>query len=112
MKVKSSIGGLAFLLVVFLHAQGFCCGGGYVPMPYIPTSSGGVNTPSTQGSFFLIEKGSSSEMFDVKKLHPLFRNIHQTGNERKSRAGSPIADSVSGGVKENKSPVLNLHSIH
>ncbi|MBN1129933.1 MAG: hypothetical protein JXA71_13150 [Chitinispirillaceae bacterium] len=115
-----------FLLCLYAPSSG--CGGGYVPLPYIPTSSGNINTPTTRGSFFLIEKGSAGEMFDIKKLQPLFRNIQQSGNDRKIHADRKKVRADSGSVARSDRagpdtaraaqattqgvPVLNLHSIH
>ena len=118
----------ALLVVLACCGSAFCCGGGFVPMPYIPSNTGNISTPSSKGSFFLIEKGSTTELFDVNKLQPVFRNIHMSGNERivhaktlakKSDAGQTAsgnarpADSASvTGTQAKTASVLNLHLIH
>ncbi len=114
------------ILIVLLNFSSLqSCGGGVVP--YVPTQSGA--TGSSSGQFFLMEKGVATEMFDVKKLQPLFRNIVLSGNERKlnKKMGKIIEknkktreqDSTqSKNTKHNISsgdstlPVLNLHRLH
>lgn len=101
------------------------CGGGVVP--YVPTQSGASN--SSKGQFFLVDKSAATDMFDVKKLQPLFRNIVLTGNERNvtklnkkltGKKSNEIAqDSVrSRGIQsvepssDSIVPILNLHRLH
>lgn len=118
---------LFFCFIFFIASHTFCCGGGVVP--YIPTQSGASNT--TSGQLFLLEKGASVEMFDVKKLQPLFRSIVLSGNERKLKKdmekivskNQKTADkdstktiqednAISKHDHKNAIPVLNLHRIH
>ncbi len=104
----------------------YSCGGGVVP--YVPTSSGAGGSTSS-GSFFLLEKGVAVEMFDVKKLQPLFRNIVLSGNERKvhrnmgkvlakyqttsKQDSTAMKNSVHGAeISDSTLPVLNLHRLH
>ncbi|MBN2038133.1 MAG: hypothetical protein JW768_15435 [Chitinispirillaceae bacterium] len=115
------------LMVGALCTSGICCGGGYIPLPYVPTASGNITTSSSHGSFYLIEKGSANDLFDVKKLQPLFHHIHTSGNKRKSagkmkkaRKTGPagtVANSTDSSIvahddSNEAKPVLNLHSIH
>lgn len=114
------------LVVLFTVFAVYSCGGGVVP--YVPTQSGASGS-STSGSFFLMEKGVAVDMFDVKKLQPLFRNIVLSGNERKvnkklkrairKKKRETAQDSLNtNNVKHNVMhsdstlPVLNLHRIH
>ncbi len=114
-------------LVLFCAARVFSCGGGVVP--YVPTQSGAGG--GSTGQFVLMEKGVAVDMFDVKKLQPLFRNIILTGNERKSREAeirrtkdpaktektqdqsdtTAITEDQSGSSRE-PAPVLNIHRLH
>lgn len=117
---------VTMIILYFGFYTVFGCGGGVVP--YVPTQSGASGS-STSGSFFLMEKGVAVDMFDVKKLQPLFRNIVLSGNERKinKKMGRVIkknkketaSDSSNiSNVKHNllhsdsTLPVLNLHRIH
>jgi hypothetical protein len=76
-----------------------------------------------------MEKGVAVDMFDVKKLQPLFRNIVLSGNERKINKKMAKAieknkkelarDSTQTGTvqhghtsSDSTLPVLNLHRIH
>lgn len=97
----------------------YSCGGGVVP--YVPAQSG--TTSSSSGQFFLMEKGVATDMFDVKKLQPLFRNIVLSGNERKEhkslkqrskeeKNSRKITDSTNVSFDEEPLPVLNLHRLH
>ncbi len=114
------------ILVSFAAYSVYSCGGGVVP--YVPTQSGASGS-SSSGSFFLMEKGVAVDMFDVKKLQPLFRNIVLSGNERKihkkmgkvikKKKKETVQDSSEvNTVKHNEMhsdstlPVLNLHRIH
>ena len=122
-KLESSI---VILLCVLMYAScAFGCGGGvmpYVPSEYIP-EKGQTSSGSAKGQFFLfINKGVTTDMFDVKQLQPVFRNIVLTGNERKDRSSkkedsSTPEDSSKVTEKEEKKekesiPVLNLHRLH
>jgi hypothetical protein len=112
------------VLVSFAAYSVYSCGGGVVP--YVPTQSGASGS-STSGSFFLMEKGVAVDMFDVKKLQPLFRNIVLSGNERKINKkmakaieknkkervqDSTEADNIRHTESDSTLPVLNLHRIH
>jgi hypothetical protein len=74
-----------------------------------------------------MEKGVAVDMFDVKKLQPLFRNIVLSGNERKINKkmakaieknkkervqDSTEADNIRHTESDSTLPVLNLHRIH
>ena len=117
----------ALTLCMALKALG--CGGGMVP--YVPTQTGASGGSSTQptGQFYLLEKGVTYDLFDVKKLQPLFRNIILSGNERKTRvygarrrlrtktadrdtlSTAATKDSVATKADAAK-PVLNIHRLH
>jgi hypothetical protein len=118
---------LAFILILGSMYAAFCCGGGYVAMPYIPAGGTGNANASSKGSFFIIDKGTVNSMFDVKTLQPLFRNVHMSGNERtnmdKIRNNQRTFDSRMSGTNSNPMaknpnetpvpvPVLNLQRIH
>lgn len=103
------------------------CGGGVTP--YIPTQSGSSNASK---EFFIIEKGVADNLFDVKKLQPLFRNVILTGNSRKETpymkkmAGEKNTQVAQGNdslqtttdtihnmhVQTGKNAILNIHRIH
>ena len=115
---------LILLVIVSRNQHIRACGGGV--MPYIPTNT---NSASDQkAEFFLIEKGITSEIFDTKKLQPVFKNIVNTGNRRKvrtlrssedlnmrtkqdGRANKYSNDTEIDSV-QNVQPVLNLHRLH
>lgn len=122
------------IFVCILYYCAYSCGGGMIP--YVPTQTGAGASAST-GEFFLIEKGVAVDMFNVKKLQPLFQNIRLSGNERKNRKSmkrsfkksskvtyakadsSAQASSDSLSVTQNKQssenesqPILNLHRFH
>ena len=117
------ITGVSLILMFLGFHTVYSCGGGVVP--YVPTQSGASGS-STSGSFFLMEKGVAVDMFDVKKLQPLFRNIVLSGNERKvnkkiagtlkNQQSEAACDSsnMKHNILESDStlPVLNLHRIH
>ena len=74
-----------FVLVVYVHRV-ISCGGGVVPYvpTYVPTASD-AGASTTTGQFFLdIEKGVIRDMFEVKKLNPVFRTVILSGNERRT----------------------------
>ena len=117
---------VCMIILYFALYSVFGCGGGVVP--YVPTQSGASGS-STSGSFFLMEKGVAVDMFDVKKLQPLFRNIVLSGNERKinqkmAKAIEKSKEELAGdsthtannrhsqAASDSTLPVLNLHRIH
>ena len=82
---RSSEGAALAALAVVMATSGVSdgcpsCGGIH---PYIPTQSGGG---AAGANFFLIEKGTSYDMFDGSRLQPILRNIVISGNERRPRA--------------------------
>ncbi|MBN1984496.1 MAG: hypothetical protein JW795_23420 [Chitinivibrionales bacterium] len=117
-------------LFVYIHAISGCGGG---VMPYIPTQSGGGNQEQ-KAEFYILDKGVTSDMMNMKKLQPLLKNIVYSGNERKKAAPSKnqaqqnqaAADTTvaqtpdSAAVLSDHShlshcspnPVLNLHYLH
>jgi hypothetical protein len=112
--------GIILLTIMTLSFISYGCGGGVVP--YVPTQSGASGAAST-GQFFLMEKGVAIDMFDVKKLQPLFRNIVLSGNERnkhkslkqlnkKEENNRNITDSTTVSYDKKPLPVLNLHRLH
>lgn len=123
MKLRRSI--ILYLCVLIFACYAFGCGGGvmpYVPSEYVPVK-GQTASGSSKGQFFLlINKGVTTDMFDVKQLQPVFRNIVLSGNERKDRSGkkeerSTPDDSLKVTKEEKKKekesiPVLNLHRLH
>jgi len=123
--ITISCAALCILSIASFHTT-YSCGGGVIP--YVPTQSGASGS-TTSGSFFLVEKGVSVEMFDVKQLQPLFRNIVMSGNERKvhknmekvllknkeslAKDSTLIKNSVHGSAMSDSAlPVLNLHKLH
>jgi hypothetical protein len=66
------------------------CGGGltaYIPSDdnsYVP-SEGESSLGNTNVDFYIIDKGVSSSMFDVKSLQPVFRNSNESGNQRNEK---------------------------
>ncbi len=124
-----------FLFLIFHNSYG--CGGGL--MAYTP-SAGNSDNSEKKADFFLINKGVSSTMFDVKALQPLFRDVTASGNERNEKnlsksvrkkrvekhkkATEKMLANCTDTTKEcqenphhlhdneNVSPVLNLHKLH
>lgn len=99
----------------------YCCGGGVVP--YVPTQSGATGASTASSQFFILEKGVATDMFDVKKHQPIFRNIILTGNERKKNKpeieladrdslDAASADSIVTAEDEAIVPILNIHRLH
>lgn len=102
-------------------------------MAYTPSSGNDAGT-NKKADFFLISKGVSSTMFDVKSLQPVFREVTASGNERNDKNLSERAkkrlekrrkeDAAKGDTtaathnphhhhnKEDVAPVLNLHKLH
>ncbi len=137
MKKRVLLVSISFLSVLIAGSKSaFCCGGGIVP--YVPTQTGA----STSQQYFLMDKGVATDMFDVKNLNTIFRNIILSGNERnkrntkKTNAEQESNDAVSGKKKDSVTqkdttgtvyqqhykqhahtstgaePVLNLYKIH
>jgi hypothetical protein len=100
-------------------------------VPYVPTETGASRGSSSQptGQFYLLEKGVTYDLFDIKKLQPLFRNIVLSGNERKGRTyarplfrrkstddkdtltTSATSDTTAADA-DSARPVLNLYRLH
>jgi len=118
----------AALILCFTAYKAFSCGGGVVP--YIPSGTGSASSGSSSGQFFLFDKGVTSTMLDYRAVQPLFKNIVNSGNERKQR-GTEIKKAEECEVKadstktvdstktekhnivgEDALPVLNLHQLH
>ena len=90
-----------FVLVLYVHRV-ISCGGGVVPYvpTYVPTASNS-GTSKTTGQFFLdIEKGVIRDMFEVKKLNPVFRTVILSGNERRTFSKNALKKQ---GVKSQES---------
>ncbi len=119
--------GVVFVIIMLAHSFTFSCGGGVVP--YVPSGAGASSGQSSGGVFFLFDKGVTTTMFDHRTLQPLFKNIVNSGNERKNRdrKGKKVKPAVkkkdladcpdSTGkrhnlVEEGVDPVLNLHKLH
>lgn len=109
---------LILLIMSAAYYELYSCGGGMVP--YVPTQSGASGANSATSHFFMIDKGVSADMFDVKKLQPLIRQVVVTGNERKehqavyhdSTKTVTDVDSSCTATYHNLTPVLNLHRLH
>ena len=111
-----------FIMISFLKL--YSCGGGVVP--YVPTQSGASGASTASSQFFIFEKGVASDMFNVKKHQPIFRNIILTGNERtKNKPEKKLAEKDSADVaslegtdstvvskEEEIVPILNIHRLH
>ena len=115
------------LWILFVTGMSLACGGGM--MAYNPSSSSSSES-NKQAGYFIINKGISSSVFDVKSLQPVFGEVRSSGNARneknhtpaaKARAAekqkSATADSVALHAShcEEKStgvPALNLEKIH
>lgn len=119
---------VTFLIVGLSTFHLYSCGGGVVP--YIPSGTGAGSGSSSSGQFFLFDKGVTSTMLDYRAVQPLFKNIVNSGNERKVRGlkdkkkercdaegdSTVIHDSTKTAehnlVGEDALPVLNLHKLH
>jgi hypothetical protein len=122
-----TIASTAILTVCITVFHIYSCGGGVVP--YIPSGTGASSNSST-GQFFLFDKGVTSTMLDYRAVQPLFKNIVNSGNERKDRNlkikiskqgegkkdTTEIYDSTRSSqhnlVRDGALPVLNLHKLH
>lgn len=118
----------AVLMICLNTFKVFGCGGGVVP--YIPSGTGSAGSGSSSGQFFLFDKGVTSTMLDYRAVQPLFKNIVNSGNERKARGqeikkaepfevtadSTKTVDSTKTAehniVGEDALPVLNLHQLH
>lgn len=123
----STIVSIAILTICLTVFHLYSCGGGVVP--YIPSGTG-AGSSSSSGQFFLFDKGVTSTMLDYRAVQPLFKNIVNSGNERKDRAlkdklskqgeakkdTTDTSDSTKSAkhniVEEGALPVLNLHKLH
>ena len=117
--------GISFLIIICAIVYSYSCGGGVVP--YVPTQTG-ASSSTVSGQFFIFEKGLAINMFDVKKLQPIFRNIILTGNERtkheklkaakkkrKDDTSKEVSDSATvtcDASAHESEPVLNIHRLH
>lgn len=118
-----------FIVVTYVHRV-VSCGGGVVPYvpTYVPTGSN-TGTNTTTGRFFLdIDKGVIRDMFEVKKLNPVFRTVILSGNQRrtfsknalKKQSVKPQESSEKDSTDENEEyvdttdegQVLNLYRLH
>ena len=120
-KTRSAVIAL-FILASFLKL--YSCGGGVVP--YVPTQSGASGASTASSQFFIFEKGVASDLFNVKKHQPIFRNIILSGNERtKNKPVNESADKDSTDVASKMGtdstvvskeveivPILNIHRLH
>ena len=111
-----------YLIVIILLLASFqtnSCGGGVIP--YVPTQTG--VTKSSASQYFLFEKGVANDLFNVKKLQPIFRNIILSGNERKEhkslkrtsekeKDSEDATDSTDVSDEKGLLPVLNIHRLH
>ena len=99
----------------------YSCGGGVVP--YVPTQSGASGASTANSQFFIFEKGVATDLFNVKKHQPIFRNIILTGNERKKNRPKmksnerdsldvALTDSTAVAKDEEIVPILNIHRLH
>lgn len=103
MTVKTRTLLISFVSVVFLFtATAYSCGSAVVP--YVPTQ-GNANTTVTS-KFYILQKGVIAEMFNTKRLQPLFRNVILSGNNRKKR------NLNNKNMEREAQPVLNIHRLH
>ena len=104
-----------------LSFRTYSCGGGVVP--YVPTQSGASGASTASSQFFIFEKGVATDLFNVKKHQPIFRNIILTGNERKKNKPKmkpaesdsldvALTDSTAVAKDEEMLPILNIHRLH
>ena len=112
----------AAFVVLLSFISLYSCGGGVVP--YVPTQSGASGASTANSQFFILEKGVATEMFDIKKHQPIFRNIVLTGNERKFHKAKTSkdkgvdslatkgTDSTVVSKEEEVLPILNIHRLH
>jgi len=121
--VKAAVTSAA-VSVLSTIVSSYACGGGM--MPYIPTATGaGSGSASASGQFFIIDKGVTTSMLDIRPLQPLFRSVVNAGNERSEKNLKTQDDTthVNAHVKKKDSkydslnitkaePVLNLHKLH
>ncbi len=117
--VKAAVTSAA-VSVLSIIVSSYACGGGM--MPYIPTATGaGTSSASASGQFFIIDKGVTTSMLDIRPLQPLFKSVVNAGNERSEKNLKTQDDTTH--VKKNDSkgdslntakaePVLNLHKLH
>ncbi len=100
-KIRTLI--ISIVSVAFLFtATAYSCGSAVVP--YVPTQ--GNASAAVSSKFYILQKGVIAEMFNTKKLQPLFRNVILSGNARKK-------SNLNRKNKEREAqPVLNIHRLH
>ena len=112
---------LIVIILLMLSFRTYSCGGGVVP--YVPTQSGASGASTASSQFFIFEKGVATDLFNVKKHQPIFRNIILTGNERKKNKPKmkpaesdsldvALTDSTAVAKDEEMLPILNIHRLH
>ena len=112
---------LTAIILLMLSFRTYSCGGGVVP--YVPTQSGASGASTASSQFFIFEKGVATDLFNVKKHQPIFRNIILTGNERKKNKPKmkpaesdsldvALTDSTAVAKDEEMLPILNIHRLH
>ena len=112
---------LIVIILLMLSFRTYSCGGGVVP--YVPTQSGASGASTASSQFFIFEKGVATDLFNVKKHQPIFRNIILTGNERKKNRPKmksnerdsldvALTDSTAVAKDEEIVPILNIHRLH
>lgn len=117
--VKAAVTAAAVSMLSII-VPSYACGGGM--MPYIPTATGaGSGSASAPGQFFIIDKGVTNSMLDIRQLQPLFRSVVNAGNERSEKNLKAQDDTTHGKKKGPRydsldttkaEPVLNLHKLH
>jgi|TARA_Y100000310_G_scaffold130972_1_gene130156 hypothetical protein len=89
------------LTIIFLYTTSHSCGSAVVP--YVPTQ--GNSSAAISSKFYILQKGVIAEMFNTKRLQPLFRNVILSGNARKKK-------NLKRNPERESQPVLNIHRLH
>jgi hypothetical protein len=88
-------------VIVTLYAAGLltgacACGGGWAPSPWSSVVTSSADDPGSDrtNSYFIFQKGVSSELFRDRELQPILQRALLEGNERKDRAAHNVAPSA------------------
>ncbi len=103
MTVKTRTLIISIVSVAFLFTTAaYSCGSAVVP--YVPTQ--GNASAAVTSKFYILQKGVIAEMFNTKRLQPLFRNVILSGNSRK------VKNLRKKNMEREAQPVLNIHRLH